>query len=531
MNLKIRTVAVFLLCLSSCTGESPVSDSLTFIHLNDTYRVDAVEDGTRGGFSRVATLVRGLRSEGRDVRILHGGDFLYPSLESQLWNGEQMVEAMNFLDGLAPMYAVPGNHEFDPRTPAELVDRLLESEFDWLGDNLALATGNAQADARLQNGFTFDAGGRTVGVIALTVQPGDGGNRRDYTPFLPGNYVEHAERAITALEDKGVDLIIGVTHLHLGDDMEIAKLKARHPTFKFIVGGHEHEPEYVPGSDASAAIMKGASNARTIWQIDVEFGPDGPVIREKTIDVDTSIALDDPYQVIARKWRSRLTGVMPFLESTVGYAAVPLDGREVSIRNGDSNWGQFIVDQMRTAFGDPPADFALVNAGTLRIDDYVADDITFEDIGRTFGFSSYLRHMTINGADFRALMEAGYRGTGPSKGYFPQISGFRVCVDRGRPDGERIVQLQVPDGGGWAEIDMARDYSVIAPDFLYRGGDGYDFSKARDVSRPGSELVYLVLDAILDAQAAGLKVGALLDPDNPRFTIPGPGRTTCFDQS
>ena len=52
------------------------------LYLNDTYRVDAVEEGRRGGFGRVATIVRQLQNEGRDVRILHGGDFLYPSLES-----------------------------------------------------------------------------------------------------------------------------------------------------------------------------------------------------------------------------------------------------------------------------------------------------------------------------------------------------------------------------------------------------------------------------------------------------------------
>ena len=34
-------------------------------------------------------------------------------------------------------------------------------------------------------------------------------------------------------------------------------------------------------------------------------------------------------------------------------------------------------------------------------------------------------------------MEAGYRGQGPSKGYFPQVSGFRIWVDRKRPDLKR----------------------------------------------------------------------------------------------
>jgi len=530
---QILTASILLLSVCAATGQVPgkatADGALTLIPLNATYRIDSVEEGRRGGFGRVATIVRQLNAAGNDVHILHGGDFLYPSLESQLWSGEQMVEAMNFLDALAPVHAVPGNHEFDRRSADELIKRVRQSRFDWLGDNIRLQTGEADVDQRMRRAFTFTAGDKTIGVFALTVHPDDGGNIRDHTPFEPGSYVEHAERVMDQFEAQGVDMIIGVTHMHLGDDIEVAKLKARHPKFMFIVGGHEHEPEYKEGDADNATIMKGASNARTVWQIDVEFTADGPVMSEKMIAVDDSISPDAEYQVIADKWRARLLELMPFLPSRVGTAAVPLDGREVAVRNGDSNWGIFIADQMRTAFRDPPADLAFVNAGTLRIDDFIAEDITFEDIGRTFGYSSYLRHMTMDGRDFRELLEAGYRGIGPSKGYFPQISGFRVCVDRGRPDGQRIVQLQVPMGeGGWQEIEPDKAYSVVAPDFLYRDGDGYDFSKARDVSRSGSELKYLVLDAVIRAQAAGEKVGRALSERNARFLVLPDGSKQCF---
>jgi hypothetical protein len=59
------------LILSACaTVPQAETSGLTFVHLNDTYRVGAVEDGKAGGFSRVVTLVRELQDEGRDVRIL-----------------------------------------------------------------------------------------------------------------------------------------------------------------------------------------------------------------------------------------------------------------------------------------------------------------------------------------------------------------------------------------------------------------------------------------------------------------------------
>lgn len=519
-----------LLLLGSCAaspqhgGESV----LTFLHMNDTYRVDAVEEGLSGGFGRVITLARALEADGHDVRFLHGGDFLFPSLESQLWGGEQMIEAMNFMDDIAPLHAVPGNHEFDPRTPDNIVARVRESRFDWLAANMRLETGETDVDARLLPSLTFEHDGRTIGIFSLTLLPEHGGNERDYTPFEDG-YVAVAEREIRRLEEQGAELIIGLTHLHLGDDLEIAKLKARYPAFRFIVGGHEHEPEYDAGDARTAVVMKGASNARTIWRIDVTFDDEGPRIETMQIAVNESITLDPGYQPIADKWRARLLELVPFLESTIGYAALPLDGREVAIRSEETNWGNFIADQMLTAFRNPPAQLAFVNGGTLRIDDYVAGDITFEDIGRTFGFSSYLRIMQIDGADFVDLLEAGYRGVGPSKGYFPQVSGFRVCVDRSRPDGQRIVELLVPDGaGGWRQIDADRTYTLVAPDYLYRGGDGYDFSAARNVSRPGSELKYLVLDAVIRAQAEGRKVGAPVDPTTRRYAELEPGRERCF---
>jgi len=520
--------------LAACaSGPAQVAGngSVTFLHLNDTYRVAAVEEGRRGGFGRVATLVRSLEAEGRDVRILHAGDFLYPSLESQIWEGRQMVDAMNFLDDLAPLHAVPGNHEFDPDEPDDVVLRVKESRFDWLGDNLRLVTGDSEADAAMQRAFVFRSGDRTIGIFALTMRPEDGGNDRAWTPFDEQSYVAAAEQTIRALKAKGADAVIGLTHLHLADDIEIAKLKARFPEFVFIAGGHEHEPEFAAPTEQSALVVKGASNARTIWRIDLSFVNGAPAIDARRIEVDETIAVDDEYRErISNPYRGELLARMPYLTAHLGEAAVPLDGREVTMRNEDSNWGTFIADRMRGAFGRRPSDFAFLNGGTLRIDDYIAEDITWEDIARTFGFPTTLHWMEMRGSDFRKLLEAGYRGFGPSKGYFPQVSGFRICVDRSRPDGDRIVQLQVPTDDGWREIEDDRVYSLVAPDYIFRGGDGYDFSAAMNATPRGSELKYLVIDAITEAQKRGESVGAGIAAGNRRFMNLPQDRTACFAQ-
>ncbi len=515
-------------CAATAESTADAPTGLTFLHLNDTYRVGAVEDGTRGGFGRVVTLIKELQAEGREVHITHGGDFLYPSLESQLWDGLQMIDAMNYLDALAPMYVTLGNHEFDRRTPESLVNAVNASTFDWVSDNVAFRTGDAAVDAALRSAFIFEAADRTIGVFSVTLHANDGGNDRDYVPTDP-DYLAVAARTIAALEQQGVDAIIGITHVHLWTDAEMARLKAQHPKLAFIVGGHEHEPQFIPGTSESAPVMKGASNARVIWRIDLDFDKAGlPVVETDVVELGAGIEPDPDYAVLDNKWRDRLLEKFPFLEARVGTAAFPMDATEETVRTREAAWANLIVDQMPGAFGEPVADFAFINSGSLRIDDYVVGDITFEDIARTFGFSSYLRYVTITGAEFRQLMEAGFRGDGTSQGYFPQITGFRVCVDRSRESMSRIVSLQVPGDGGWREIEPAREYALVLPDFLYRGGDGHRLPEGRQGSRTGAELKYLVLDAILRAQGTGRPVGVPVDAADPRIELHDGPDAQCF---
>ncbi len=530
--LLVAVGLLFAACAATSNQQSEeLSSGLTFIHLNDIYRVGAVEDGKRGSLSRVVTLIRELQAQGRDVHVLHGGDFLYPSLESNLWDGLQMVDAMNFVNAVAPLHVTAGNHEFDRRGSRQLVDAIKASEFDWLGDNYVFKTGDEVADTALQSAFTLEHDGRTIGFFSLTLHAYDGGNDREYLE-IDRDYKAVAEKTIIEFENRGVDAIIGVTHLLMWKDVEIASLKANHPKLAFIVGGHDHEPQYSAASDTSALVLKGASNARVVWQIDVEFDDAGDfVVSEKRIDVDESIPSDPDYEVLAAKWNDRLLKKFPFLYARVGTAAFAMDVREEVVRSSETSWGNFIVDQMRTAFGEPQADFAFINSGTLRLDDFIEEDILFDDIGRTFGFSSFLRHTTLSGAEFKRVIEAGYRGGPQAQGYFPQVSGFRVCVDRSRNEFDRIVSLQVPTESGWQEIEPDREYTLVVPDFLYGGGDGYEIPQDRFASRPASELKYLVLDAILRAQAQGQAVGVPVTQENRRYHALREGKEPCFSSS
>ena len=132
--MRLTLSLLLLTSLASCTKTPPPvvpappppacglledgSRAFKILHLNDIYRIEGLADG-RGGLARVRTLRTELEQDcPGDVMITHAGDALFPSLLSRVFNGEQMIDALNSLDGNpdafdARMFFTPGNHEFD----------------------------------------------------------------------------------------------------------------------------------------------------------------------------------------------------------------------------------------------------------------------------------------------------------------------------------------------------------------------------------------------------------------------------------
>ena len=134
---------------SECSALEPSSGeaaerSFAILAINDVYRIEGVDGGTRGGLDRLRTLRAELEQRYPDLLLLHAGDFLYPSFPSRMFRGAQMVDVMNRLDGDAAafderMFVTFGNHEFDKGAmkDADALDRRIEeSAFYWLGSNL-----------------------------------------------------------------------------------------------------------------------------------------------------------------------------------------------------------------------------------------------------------------------------------------------------------------------------------------------------------------------------------------------------------
>src|SRR5574342_421842 len=105
---------------------------LTILQINDVYEITPVERGKKGGLARVATLRDRIAQESPHVVFVLSGDFLSPSPMSSMFQGGQMVAALNAI-GLD--LATFGNHEFDFSADVTQ-ERIQESRFTWVSSNV-----------------------------------------------------------------------------------------------------------------------------------------------------------------------------------------------------------------------------------------------------------------------------------------------------------------------------------------------------------------------------------------------------------
>ena len=508
---------------SKISGDGSFETEFVVIQLNDIYRIDSVQDGKAGGLGRVATLIKQLQQQNKKVLIVHAGDFLEPSLESTKFHGQQMVEALNYLNKLAPLVVVPGNHEFDQENPTLLVDAINKSQFKWIGANVAFQYDKATAGdpvarrsfdaakARIDNDKQYELmtiGDMKVGFVALTLDNAHGnGSDRDYAP-IDGNYEAVAGTKIQELEGKGAEVIIGLTHLDMSDDMKLAKLRSSHPRFIWIAGGHEHYWQREKLTDASALITKGDSNARSVWKVSIGRRNGAPAIEEERIEIDDTIPVDPVYRRdVEDYYHAQLKKEIPQLDQSLAdVKQVFQNGKclvatEEAVRNQESNWGSFIADQMRTALpGTKPADIAFIQGGSLRIDDVVCGQVSLEDMERTFGFKTHVIFVKLKGADIKDKILANVVSSKFGDGSFLQVSGLHFKFNR--KDNVLDREVKVETNRGLVDLEPRKLYTVATPDYLFNCGDRYHFRESIVEVLPvlGPDVRWLVYKALARSQ-------------------------------
>jgi 5'-nucleotidase len=482
---RAAIVVVVALAVGACAarGEQVVDADLvrlTLLQINDHYVLEPVDAGRRGGMARLSTLVRELRRENPHTLFALAGDTLSPSVESSLLQGAQMIATLNAI-GLD--FATFGNHEFD-FGPSVLAERMKESRFRWLSANVTdrrsgQPFGGASSDVLLT------LGGVRIGLFGLTTPEtaqtsGPGPDVAFGPPAAVGKDVAARLRA------QGAKLVVAVTHMEMADDKALAGAA----DVDVILGGHEHDP--LVAEEGKTLITKAGSDARYLVQVDLWLTREGRLVERswRFREVSRRVPPDPAVEALVREVAQRLDRE---LDVVVGRTRVPLEAHTSKVRTQESNLGDFVADAMRERLG---TNVAVINGGAIRTNRLVpAGPLTRRDVHGLLPFKDVVLKLEMRGQDLRAALEHGLAQTDREAGGFLQVSGVRFVWDSRLPAGRRIVDAAI---GGRPLADDAV-YTVAAPGYLVRGGDGFVvFSRGREVvgATSGPPVVQLVLDAI-----------------------------------
>jgi 2',3'-cyclic-nucleotide 2'-phosphodiesterase (5'-nucleotidase family) len=441
---------------------------VTFVLVNDIYEMSAQiqPDGKpRGGFARLAAVVKAERAKGAHVIFAHAGDTLSPSLMSGFDRGEHIIALTNMI---SPDIFVPGNHEFD-FGKATFERRMAEAKFPLFAANLRGPDGAPLAGFKDSEIFTID--GVRIGLTGETYDDAARASTPEDLRFAPT--VATARDQAQALRRAGADFVVAVVH---ADRKQDYALMATH-AIDLVLSGHDHD--LFIEFDGRNAIVESSFDAHYVTVIDVTievkqhdghrdvtWWPNFRIIDTATVTPDAAVT------AAVAEYAKELTREM---DVPLGTTAVALDSRGATLRTREDALGGLVADAMRVSMH---ADAAIMNGGGIRGDKVLppGSTITRRDVLAALPFNNRIIPLEVSGRGLKSALENGIAQMPNAVGRFPQVSGLMIEADLDRPAGDRITSIKV-DG---VPLDEDRNYRIATNDFLARGGDGYDaFRDAR----------------------------------------------------
>jgi len=524
ITLLLITLLPTYACASAASTASPPAEittlpiSLTILHVNDTHsyviphnvlmKVNGNDTvATAGGYSLLNSAVEDIRSQEKNVLLLHAGDVLEGTIWTTKFQGMADIDAMNAIEFDALEL---GNHDFSKNVQeaAALVQR---AKFPVLAANMDVSK------EPLLSGISpyviYDMEGEKVGIIGLITPD---------TAFLsyPGKNVvflppaDTARKYIAELNKLGVNKIIILSHLGYQDDVKLANEVAG---IDVIVGGHtatfmggpEFEqlglkpempyPTEIPGPGGNTVLIVHAwESNQLLGRIKLDFDDRGRIISfngQPFIFSTNNFMIEDEwgwshicpcrpeYSQIMNTvtkgpgfkiyWNSPdMDAVLqPYVNQVSSELnAMVATADENLLRGPNKGPGPIIADAFLWSAKriNPDVQFAVYDSYNIR-SDILKGNILRNDIEMVLALRQNLASMKVRGNLIKMLLELGIDSHIRVKDPPPcfDISGLKMTIDMSRKSGDRITTLQVRQAdGAYIDMDMDAEYTMVTTDYL-----------------------------------------------------------------
>ncbi|MCF8129077.1 MAG: bifunctional metallophosphatase/5'-nucleotidase [Deltaproteobacteria bacterium] len=444
-----------------------------------------------GGLARIAAAAKEVRGAVDGSLLLSAGNDVLGSFY-YIFEGEPEMRGMEMAG-----YDVvtPGTHEFDYGA-AVYGNALGFAPFDVTSGNLEVTDG--AVSARILPYVIKEIAGVRVGIFglsapnfALLCNPTGGGVRVD------PDIISIADRSVAELKLQACDLVIGLTHMGLTWARELARGVEG---IDIILDGYNRAPLYE--TMENTLIVQEGSGGEYLAVLDFTF-QDGRIQNPswKRILMDSGVGSDPEIQDLMETY---MAAYEQGLSQEIGESLVDLDGREESLRRGETNLGDLVADSWKERF--PEADISLVNSGSIRGKRvYPAGPLTYLTVNEILPFQGRIMVVEMTGADILRVLEISasairVEGDGCQEdnraptGGFLQVGGLEMTLDLEKPcfcgrysgkelaqlidEGSRVSNVSVLEDDSRANLDPAETYRVLVNAYTSDGGDGqYPFLK------------------------------------------------------
>jgi 5'-nucleotidase len=456
-----------------------LAQTITVLHINDTHShlasfgpKDAQLDGTLGGLTRAASVIKQAQSENENTLLLHVGDLFVGDFFYNKYFG---VPEFQMLRGLGLEAMAVGNHEFDlgPNVLTMAAGAAGLPPGFFLSANADTTDCGSRPCAPLQQlirpSRIVEIDGVRVGIFGMTT-PDDPTMQPSPVKILgqgsPGTVVTRALNTAAALRGAGAQVVILLSHLGLAYDKAIAGSQPA-PLIDFIVSGHDHEVLAAPIQVKGTRIVSAGEFYTYVGQL--RFTWDGSTVHfgdYTLLPVGPDVIPDPEAQAIVDTLEQGIVQT---------YGDVYHEVIAGALRNLDRDFDP-VRPARDTALGNLVTDAYRFKTGTeigLAASGYIAEriwdgPIVPADVFRTvsYGFNPStgldfpLVKIGLKGSELLKGMEIALTYLGVSDAFFLQFSGLRYQYDSRLPKMQRIVPGSVHVGGHL--IDPDRVYSVTA---------------------------------------------------------------------
>ncbi|MGM0751869.1 MAG: bifunctional metallophosphatase/5'-nucleotidase [Bacillota bacterium] len=238
-----------------------MNKTITILHTNDLHgNYDLVVRQA----AYIKKRVRELKEQGESYLLLDGGDHMDMSINECLaTNGHMHLEMLADV-GYHAMSV--GNNEVLRSSPELIREHSLESSVPWLLLNLAEGDGSPIGGMKETLLVTVDNGVK-VGLFGATDQFGDLYENKH--GFKNLETLGAIKKAVADLKEQGADVIVFLSHLGYGADVEMAKEVSG--LVDLIVGAHSHTVLQSPVVESGVVIVQAGSHGQYVGELRLDL--------------------------------------------------------------------------------------------------------------------------------------------------------------------------------------------------------------------------------------------------------------------